>query len=216
MKQEQEGVAGLTILKPDLAFLKAGVRYQLPSFPFQRHKQSVPPERWPAHQKNNKNWTKKKKNAAKTRRNAEKSSEEISTGFSGDATRSVRAQQMIRSQADMAVTGRVRGGEGGGGRRRGGYRERKGEEECGSHGVTGERHRGENSRRRWQVTQTCAITKKTKIKQREPNGMGGVFRRAHSEVSSWFASETALALSELCIDVRGALSLQQKRSLGLQ
>lgn len=53
MKQAKEGVAGLTILKPDLAFLKAGVRHQLPSFPsFQRHKQSCfLPERWPAHQK---------------------------------------------------------------------------------------------------------------------------------------------------------------------
>ncbi len=45
MKQAKEGVAGLTILKPDLAFLKAGVRHQLPSFPLQRHKQSFLPER---------------------------------------------------------------------------------------------------------------------------------------------------------------------------
>lgn len=45
MKQAEEGVAGLTILKPDLAFLKAGVRHQLPSFPLQRHEQSFLPER---------------------------------------------------------------------------------------------------------------------------------------------------------------------------
>lgn len=64
MKQAKEGVAGLTILKPDLAFLKAGVRHQLPSFPsFQRHKQSCfLPERWPAHQKEKR---KKKKNKEK-------------------------------------------------------------------------------------------------------------------------------------------------------
>lgn len=64
MKQAKEGVAGLTILKPDLAFLKAGVRHQLPSFPsFQRHKQSCfLPERWPAHQKEKeKRKTRKKK-----------------------------------------------------------------------------------------------------------------------------------------------------------
>lgn len=51
MKQAIEGVAGLTILKPDLAFLKAGVRHQLPSFTLQRHEQSFLPERWPVHQK---------------------------------------------------------------------------------------------------------------------------------------------------------------------
>lgn len=45
MKQVKEGVAGLTILKPVLAFLKAGVCHQLPSsFPLQRHKQTVLPE----------------------------------------------------------------------------------------------------------------------------------------------------------------------------
>ena len=69
------------------------------------------------------------------------SSEEISTGFSDDAARSVKAQQMIQSQADMAVTVRARGG-GGGGKR--GIRRKK---ERSSHCVTGERgrHRGNNS-----------------------------------------------------------------------
>lgn len=51
MKQAKEGVAGLTILKPDRAFLKAGVWHQLPSFSFQRHEQSFLPEWWPVHQK---------------------------------------------------------------------------------------------------------------------------------------------------------------------
>ena len=50
-KHKRVWQAGLTILKPDLAFLKAGVRHQLPSFPFQRHEQSFLPKRWPVHQK---------------------------------------------------------------------------------------------------------------------------------------------------------------------
>lgn len=40
---------GLTIFKPDLAFLKPGVRH--PSFPLQRHKHSFLPVQRPAHQK---------------------------------------------------------------------------------------------------------------------------------------------------------------------
>lgn len=41
MKQVKEGVAELTILKPDLAFLKAGILHQVPSSFLLQHKQSV-------------------------------------------------------------------------------------------------------------------------------------------------------------------------------
>lgn len=41
-KKKEEGVAGLTIFKPDLAFLKARIRHQVPSF--QRRKQSFLPD----------------------------------------------------------------------------------------------------------------------------------------------------------------------------
>lgn len=66
MKQSDEGVAGLTILKPELAFLKAGVWHQLPSFPLQRHEQSVLPKRWPVHQKIRKRRGKKKPEGGET------------------------------------------------------------------------------------------------------------------------------------------------------
>lgn len=41
----EEGVAELTILKPDHAFLKAGILHQLPSSFLLQHKQSVLTER---------------------------------------------------------------------------------------------------------------------------------------------------------------------------
>lgn len=69
-------------------------------------------------------------------------SEEISTGFSGDAARSAQAQEMIRSRAALAVTRGTRGGE------RGGKEERmRRKEKCSSHRATGERgkHGGDNS-----------------------------------------------------------------------
>lgn len=40
-KQVKEGVAELTILKPDHAFLKAGILHQFPSSFLLQHKQSV-------------------------------------------------------------------------------------------------------------------------------------------------------------------------------
>lgn len=82
---------GLTIFKPDLAFLKPGVRH--PSFPLQRHKHSFLPVQRPAHQKE------RRKNEEKTPLEDKEGCVSlssltltISTALSTGAARSVQSQ----------------------------------------------------------------------------------------------------------------------------
>lgn len=66
----------------------------------------------------------------------------------------------------------------------------------------------------WQVTETFATTKENGKKIKIKTAQGAFSLRgapwAQIGLSSSFASVTALALSVLCIDVRGALSLQEQ------